>query len=360
MRTQHGMMAGTISAVAIPRSPYPIVACRRMDCPRPGGDAQAQQHAFHSARAFPLGAVLCLGVAVVAAIFLAAGHIPQVVILPLGLPSLPFHARLDTLSGFFLLSAWFGGGWNLNVCCGLFSQRRGHAPRAALPAISLVSCQHGAGHPRRRCLLLHGGVGDDGAQFLLSGHLAAPHCGDPPRGLSLPPDGACRAHLHPAKFRCAARRKMAVHFRCDARRSAARRSWASAAFLLALLGFGAKAGLVPLHVWLPEAHPAAPSPVSAHDERPDAQIPQSTECCVSPSICLHVRYWWWGVLVLGARTLLRPLRSDLCRRADRHEASARLLLDRKHRRHLTGIGLAILFDASPLASLRGARPVCRA
>ena len=35
------------------------------------------------------------------------------------------------------------------------------------------------------------------------------------------------------------------------------------AFLLALVGFGAKAGLVPLHVWLPEAHPAAPSPVSA-------------------------------------------------------------------------------------------------
>lgn len=34
-------------------------------------------------------------------------------------------------------------------------------------------------------------------------------------------------------------------------------------FLLALLGFGAKAGLAPLHVWLPEAHPAAPSHVSA-------------------------------------------------------------------------------------------------
>ena len=39
--------------------------------------------------------------------------------------------------------------------------------------------------------------------------------------------------------------------------------WASVAFLLALFGFGAKAGIVPLHVWLPEAHPAAPSPVSA-------------------------------------------------------------------------------------------------
>lgn len=33
--------------------------------------------------------------------------------------------------------------------------------------------------------------------------------------------------------------------------------------VLALLGFGTKAGLVPLHVWLPEAHPAAPSHVSA-------------------------------------------------------------------------------------------------
>lgn len=33
--------------------------------------------------------------------------------------------------------------------------------------------------------------------------------------------------------------------------------------LLLLLGFGLKAGLVPLHVWLPLAHPAAPMPASA-------------------------------------------------------------------------------------------------
>ena len=36
-----------------------------------------------------------------------------------------------------------------------------------------------------------------------------------------------------------------------------------AVFALALVGFGSKAGLIPLHVWLPRAHPAAPSHVSA-------------------------------------------------------------------------------------------------
>ena len=51
-------------------------------------------------------------------------------------------------------------------------------------------------------------------------------------------------------------------FDCDARDGPAG-AWPSIAFFLALFGFGAKAGLLPLHIWLPEAHPAAPSPVSA-------------------------------------------------------------------------------------------------
>jgi hydrogenase-4 component B len=51
----------------------------------------------------------------------------------------------------------------------------------------------------------------------------------------------------------------------DLREAAAALSPATrdAIFLLAVAGFGSKAGLIPLHVWLPRAHPAAPSHVSA-------------------------------------------------------------------------------------------------
>jgi hydrogenase-4 component B len=39
--------------------------------------------------------------------------------------------------------------------------------------------------------------------------------------------------------------------------------WCVVVFALGLLGFGTKAGFVPMHIWLPNAHPAAPTPVSA-------------------------------------------------------------------------------------------------
>jgi hydrogenase-4 component B len=49
----------------------------------------------------------------------------------------------------------------------------------------------------------------------------------------------------------------------DFDRFAAAGGLASTCFLLAVVGFGSKAGFWPLHIWLPDAHPAAPSHVSA-------------------------------------------------------------------------------------------------
>ena len=49
----------------------------------------------------------------------------------------------------------------------------------------------------------------------------------------------------------------------DFDRLSAEAALAGGLFLLAVVGFGTKAGFIPLHVWLPEAHPAAASHVSA-------------------------------------------------------------------------------------------------
>jgi len=73
---------------------------------------------------------------------------------------------------------------------------------------------------------------------------------------------------------------------------------ASAAFLLALFGFGAKAGILPLHVWLPEAHPAAPSPVSALMSGVMLKTAIYGMARVAFDL-LGSPLWWWGVIALA-------------------------------------------------------------
>jgi len=78
------------------------------------------------------------------------------------------------------------------------------------------------------------------------------------------------------------------------------------AFVLALIGFGTKAGIVPLHVWLPYAHPAAPSHISA--------LMSGVMIKTAIYALLRVYFdffggqfpWWWGfvVLVIGAVSAL--------------------------------------------------------
>lgn len=69
-------------------------------------------------------------------------------------------------------------------------------------------------------------------------------------------------------------------------------------FLFALIGFGTKAGIVPLHIWLPYAHPAAPSHVSSLMSGVMIKTGIYGFILVVWSF-LGGGPWWWGALVLA-------------------------------------------------------------
>lgn len=247
---------------------------------------------------FSFGAIVCVAVAIVAGAFLARGETAQLLILPFGLPDLPFHVRLDALSGFFLLLLGLAGAGISTFAAGYFRAGEGTAPALlglqyhvfltsmaivmladdaylfmvawetmALSSYFLVTSQHRIPEIRRAGFL-----------YLLMAHV-----------------GAICILLSFGVLQGGS-----WHFTFDAMRGASLTpSWASIAFLLALLGFGAKAGLVPLHVWLPEAHPAAPSPVSAMMSGLMLKTAIYGMLRISFDL-LHGRLWWWGLLILAA------------------------------------------------------------
>ncbi len=217
---------------------------------------------------FSLMAVAALLTAVAGIWTVSLGTIAQVV-LPLGLPDLPVHLRLDHLSGFFLtvigLLAFYVSVYSVGYVKGFL----GHRPVTSLVIFSalflagmflvvlsddafifLVSWEIMAAASyflvlfedermeNRRAALLYLVVAHVGAiAILLSFGVMA--------GLATDYQGF-------------------QGYTFDAmRETALPAGWATAAFLLAFFGFSAKAGVVPLHVWLPEAHPVAPSNVSA-------------------------------------------------------------------------------------------------
>jgi len=210
-----------------------------------------------------LYAIGAIGGVALAAIALAAiGAPPASLVLPLGLPDLPFHTRLDALSAFFLLVLGATGAGISCYAAGYFAESHGGEggltclqyhwflasmalvliaddaylfmvawEAMALSSYFLVTTEH---HDP--------GIRKAGFIYLLIAHIGA-------IAILL-----CFGVLHGGQG----------DYTFQAMRQAELTSgWATIAFLLALLGFGAKAGIVPLHVWLPEAHPAAPSPVSA-------------------------------------------------------------------------------------------------
>jgi hydrogenase-4 component B len=117
---------------------------------------------------------------------------------------------------------------------------------------------------------------------------------------------------------------------------------------LALLGAGSKAGLVPLHVWLPLAHPAAPSHVSA------LMSGVMTKVAVYGFVrivfdLLGPPAWWWSVVVLtlgGATAVLGVLyalmQHDLKRLLAYHTVENIGII-------FIGLGLALAFQANAMA-----------
>lgn len=81
---------------------------------------------------------------------------------------------------------------------------------------------------------------------------------------------------------------------------------ASIVFVLALLGFGAKAGFFPLHVWLPDAHPAAPSHVSALLSAVMIKTGiygiLRVLTLLVPALGVPPAWWGWTLVAIGAVT----------------------------------------------------------
>lgn len=79
----------------------------------------------------------------------------------------------------------------------------------------------------------------------------------------------------------------------------------SFAFLLTLIGFASKAGAVPFHVWLPKAHPAAPSPVSALMSSAMVALGVYGIVRVGNVLLGGGTLWWWIIVVnLGVLSAL--------------------------------------------------------
>jgi formate hydrogenlyase subunit 3/multisubunit Na+/H+ antiporter MnhD subunit len=242
----------------------------------------------------PLGA---LGALFVAGVGVAGLVLPATaVVLPIGLPDLPFHLRLDALSAFFLVLLG-GAAFGVTVyASGYFRSM------AAGPLALLALWYH---------LFLAGMVtvllADDAYAFMvawevmaLSSYFLVTTDHKIPEIRSAGFLYLLIAHVGAVSLLLCFGVLQGGHgdYTFNTMRLAQMTPfWASATFLLALFGFGAKAGLVPMHVWLPEAHPAAPSPVSALMSGVMLKTAIYGLLRVSFDL-LNVQIGWWGTLAL--------------------------------------------------------------
>ncbi len=217
-------------------------------------------------------------------------------ILPFGLPGLPFHLRMDALTSFFLLLLG-----SASVGISLFSA--GYFRNMEKGALALLTLEY---HVFMAAMALVF-MADDAYLFMvawesmaLSSYFLVTTDHDK---LEVRRAGFLYlliAHVGAIAILMAFGVMQGGHgdYTFDTMRHAHLSPfWASVTFLLALFGFGAKAGVLPLHAWLPEAHPAAPSPVSAMMSGIMLKTAIYGMLRVTFDL-LGTQLWWWGVLAL--------------------------------------------------------------
>lgn len=227
-------------------------------------------------------------------------------VLVLGLPDLPFHMRLDPLSGFFLMTTGL-----LAFCVSVYSLGyvRGFIGQRPVERLIIFYSLFIAG-------MFMVVLADDALFFLISWELMAAASYFLVMFEDEHAENRRAAFLYIVVAHIGAvaillsfgvMAGLATGFRdfsgytFDAMRASKFPvGWATAAFFLAFFGFAAKAGVIPLHVWLPEAHPVAPSNVSALMSGVMLKIAIYGIIRVAFDL-IKVFPWWWGavVLVLG-------------------------------------------------------------
>ena len=262
----------------------------------------ARNSLFARRIAFPLGALA--GLALAALGLRAVWLPPESLVLPLGLPNLPFHLRIDPLAGFFL--TLLGA-----VSAGISTYAAGYFRDESARRIALIALQYHVFVASMAFVML----ADDAYLFMvawetmaLSSYFLVITDHKLPSARSAGFLYLLIAHLGAiAILLCfGVMSGGRGDYTFDALRAAhLSPQWATVAFLLAFFGFGAKAGMIPLHAWLPEAHPAAPSPVSAMMSGVMIKTAIYGMVRVIYDLIGGVR-WEWGMLVLavGAGTML--------------------------------------------------------
>lgn len=244
---------------------------------------------------FPLGGVF--GIVLFGVASTAVFAPPEVAVLPVGLPGLPFHLRLDSLSAYFLMVIGGAAAGISIFAAGYFRRGEGTAP-------GLLCLEYHV------FLVSMAGVvlADDAYSFMVMWETMALSSYFLVTANHRVPEVRSAGYLYITMARIGAigillcfgvlQANTGLYTFENMRAQVLTPFWGSIAFLLALFGFGAKAGILPLHVWLPEAHPAAPSPVSAMMSGVMLNTAIYGLLRVSFDL-LHTRLWWWGGVLLA-------------------------------------------------------------